>query len=84
MIVRLDSPQLLQGTQDISTWEREYSVLLVWTRRSSGMEFGETTLADYVGKHIVFSAGSFNLASDTSVPIGVPWARDIHILEVED
>ena len=84
VIVRLDSPQRLQGSQDVSTWEREYSVVLVWTRMSSGMEFGEDTLADYIGKHIVFSAGSFNLASDTSVPIGVPWAHDIHVLEVKD
>ncbi|MBO4835995.1 MAG: hypothetical protein J5483_07760 [Lachnospiraceae bacterium] len=84
VIVRLDSPQLLQGSQDVSTWEREYSVVLIWTRMSSGMEFGENTLADYIGKHIVFSAGSFSLASDTSVPIGVPWAHDIHILEVKD
>ena len=84
VIVRLDSPQLLQGTQDVSTWEKEYSVILVWTRRSSGMETGENTLDDYIGKHIVFSAGSFSKASDTSVPIGVPWAHDIHVLQVND
>ena len=84
VIVRLDSPQLLKGTQDVSTWEREYAVVLVWTRRSSGMESGETTLSDYIGKHITFSAGSFSMASDTSVPIGVPWAHDIHVLEVTD
>ena len=84
VIVRLDSPQLLEGSQDVSAWKREHSVILIWTRRSSGMEFGEDTLADYIGKHIVFSAGSFSMASDTSVPIGVPWAHDIHILEVKD
>ena len=84
VIVRLDSPQLLHGTQDVDTWDREYSVLLISTRLSSGLEFGENTLADYTGKHIVFSAGSYSLASDTSVPIGVPWAHDIHILDVTD
>ncbi len=84
VIVRLDSPQILKGSQDVSTWEKEYSVVLVWTRRSSGSESGENTLSDYIGEHIVFSAGSFSKASDTSVPIGIPWAHDIRVLRTGD
>ena len=84
VVVKLDSPQLLKGTQDVTTWEKKYSVILVSSRRSSGMEIGENTLADYIGKHIEFTAGSFSMASDTSVPIGVPWAHDIKVLEVKD
>ena len=82
VIVRFDSPQRLQGTQDVDTWDKEYSVVLIWTKKSSGIEIGENTLSDHIGKHISFSADSFSLASDTSVPIGVPWAHDIHLLEV--
>ncbi len=79
VILRLDSPQMLQGSQDVSTWEKEHSVVLIWTQRSSGAEYGESTLSEYIGKHIICSAGSFSKASDTSVPIGVPWAHDIHV-----
>ena len=81
VIVKLDAPQRLKGTQDVDTWEKEYSVILVWTHRSSGTEYGETTLSDYIGKHISFTAGSFSRASDTSVPIGVPWAHDISVID---
>ncbi len=81
VIIRLDSPQVLKGTQDVSTWEKEHSVVLIWTRRSSGTEYGENILSDHTGEHIICSAGSFSKASDTSVPIGVPWAYDIHVME---
>ena len=81
VIIRLDAPQVLKGTQDVSTWEKEHSVVLIWTKRSSGTEYGENTLSDYTGEYIICSAGSFSKASDTSVPIGVPWAHDIHVLD---
>jgi len=84
VVVRLDSPQMLEGSQDVSTWKHEHSVILISTTRSSGQKYGEDTLTDYVEKHVVFSAGSFSKASDTSVPIGVPWAHDIHVLKVDD
>lgn len=80
VIIRLDSPQVLKGTQDVSTWEKEHSIILIWTRLSSGIEYGENILSDYTGEHIICSAGSFSKASDTSVPYGVPWAHDIHVL----
>ena len=80
VIIRLDAPQVLKGTQDVSTWEKEHSVILIWTRLSSGIEYGENILSDHTGEHIICSAGSFSKASDTSVPIGVPWAHDIHVL----
>ena len=83
IIIRLDAPQLLKGTQDVNTWEREYSVVLVWTRHSSGSERGEKILADHVGGSIICSAGSFSKASDTSVPIGFPWAHDIRLPETD-
>jgi len=81
VIIRLDSPQILKGSQDVSTWEKEHSVVLIWTRRSSGTEYGENTLSGYTGEHIICSAGSFSKTSDTSVPIGVPWAHDIRVLD---
>ena len=81
VIIRLDAPQVLKGTQDVSTWEKEHSVILIWTRLSSGTEYGENILSGYTGEHIICSAGSFSKASDTSVPIGVPWAHDIHVLD---
>ena len=83
VIVTLDSPQRLKGTQDVDTWEKEYSVILVWTQKSSGFESGEKTLSDYIGKHITFTAGSFSKASDTSVPMGVPWAHDITVIDCD-
>ena len=83
VIIRLDSPQLLKITQDVSSWEREYSVLLIWTRWSSGQERGETVLSGSVGEHIICSAGSFNMASDTSVPIGFPWVHGIQLYEAD-
>ena len=83
IIIRLDAPQLLKGTQDINNWESEYSVVLVWTRRSSGSERGEKILADRIGEAIICSAGSFGKASDTSVPIGFPWAHDIRLPETD-
>lgn len=84
IIIRLDEPQLLKGSQDVSTWKREYSVVQIWTKRSSGSEYGEKVLNAYTGQHIICSAASFNMASDTSVPIGVPWARDIRVCETND
>ena len=84
IIIQLDQPQILKGSQDVSTWEKEYSVVLIWTRRSSGSEYGENIMNGYSGKHIICSAGSFSRASDTSVPIGIPWAHDIRICETNE
>ncbi len=84
IIIQLDLPQILKGSQDVSTWEKEYSVVLIWTRRSSGSEYGENIMNGYSGKHIICSAGSFSRASDTSVPIGIPWAHDIRICETNE
>ena len=79
VLIRLDNPQLLKGTQDVSTWEKEHSVVMVWTRQSSGLEYGESILSGFTGEHIICSVGSFSKASDTSMPLGMPWAHDIHI-----
>lgn len=84
VIIRLDSPQMLEGTQDISTWQAEHSVVLVSNSIRVSMGLQENVLKDDVGKHIIFSAGSYHKASDTSVPIGIPWADDIHVLKVID
>ena len=79
VLIRLDNPQLLKGTQDVITWEKEHSVVMVWTRQSSGLEYGESILSGFTGEHIICSVGSFSKASDTSMPLGMPWAHDIHI-----
>ena len=84
IIIQLDQPQILKGSQDVSTWEKEYSVVLIWTRHSSGSEYGENIMNGYSGKHIICSAGSFSRASDTSVPTGIPWAHDIRICETNE
>lgn len=80
--IRLDAPQMLEGTQDISTWKSEHSVILTSSSILVKLGIQEDTLSEYVGKHIIFSAGSYTKASDTSVPMGIPWAEDIHVLKV--
>ncbi|MBQ7063390.1 MAG: sigma-70 family RNA polymerase sigma factor [Firmicutes bacterium] len=82
-IIILDTPQPLQGRQDINTVERMVSMIIVYEKAPSGLEFIFTPNipTELDGQHIVFSIGDVSWSSGTDIPMGAARIKDIRILE---